>query len=91
VHDAAFPARTPATVRIRDVRGGVREMTVPTARGDPDLPFDTATLRSKHRRLLEPHAPRLLAPVGRLLDTDGPIDVDELVTACSPTDPRVGP
>jgi 2-methylcitrate dehydratase PrpD len=49
-HDGAFPARTPATVVIRSARGD-REMSVPTARGDPDLPFDAATLRHKHRLL----------------------------------------
>jgi 2-methylcitrate dehydratase PrpD len=77
-HDAAFPARTPATVRIRTAHG-TREMSVPTAYGDPSLPFPVATLRHKHRRLVEPRAPALVEPLARLLDADAPFDLDELL------------
>jgi 2-methylcitrate dehydratase PrpD len=77
-HDAAFPARTPATVRVQTAHG-TREMSVPTAHGDPSLPFPDATLRQKHRRLVEPLAPALVEPLARLLDADAPFDLDGLL------------
>lgn len=49
--EAAFPARTPAVVRIH-ARDGVREMAMTTAQGDPSLPFLPGVLRQKHRKLL---------------------------------------
>jgi 2-methylcitrate dehydratase PrpD len=75
VHDVAFPAATPATVRVRTT-SGTREMTVSTAMGDPALPFATATLQRKHRKL----APLLADPLARLLDDNVPIDIDTLLT-----------
>jgi 2-methylcitrate dehydratase PrpD len=82
VHDAAFPTATPATVRIRTTRG-TREMSVSTAMGDPGLPFSTATLRHKHRRLIAPYAPALVDPLARLLDDHTPLDVDTLIATVS--------
>jgi len=79
-HDAAFPARTPATVQIRTGQG-LRELSVPTAYGDPGRPFPDAVLRQKHRRLVEPRAPALVEPIARLLDAGAPFDLGELVDA----------
>jgi 2-methylcitrate dehydratase PrpD len=80
-HDAGFPARTPATVRIHSTSHGTTQLSVPTARGDPLLPFDAATLRHKHRRLLAPRAPGLVEPLARLLDAGTPVRTADLFRA----------
>jgi 2-methylcitrate dehydratase PrpD len=82
-HEAGFPARTPATVRIHSTGHGTRELSVPTATGDPMLPFDTATIRDKHRRLLEPRIPGLVAPIARLLNDGAPVRVEDLLALIS--------
>lgn len=79
-YDAAFPARTPATVAIRTARG-TRELSLPTAYGDPGLPFPVATLRHKHRQLVQRRAPALVEPLARLLDADARFDAGELLAA----------
>ncbi|MFC6018388.1 hypothetical protein ACFP2T_19520 [Plantactinospora solaniradicis] len=76
-HDAAFPARTPATVRVHTA-GRTRERSAPTARGDPGLPLGAEALRHKHRRLTARHGPAVAATLARLLDPDAPVDVHDL-------------
>jgi 2-methylcitrate dehydratase PrpD len=49
--EARFPAFTPATVRVI-TSGEVRERSVPTAIGDPSLPFTAEMRCAKERRLL---------------------------------------
>jgi len=82
-HDAEFPARTPATVRIH-TRRGTREMSAPTARGDPSLPLDAGTLQHKHRRLLRTRSPGRVASIAALLDDRTPVDVATLIAAVKP-------
>lgn len=81
-HDAAFPARTPATVRVHTA-GGTRVRGAPTALGDPGLPMPAEALRHKHRLLTVRHGPAVTAALARLLDPGVPVDFHELTQTIS--------